>query len=201
MNDTLTEIGPAFVAALADLEDIAKTSTADMGGWSYRYADLGAVLAHVRPVLARHGLAVHQEAHSVDVGVVAVTTTVWHTSGQSIRSEPLTMPARGGAQDVGSAITYARRYALMTFLGLASEDDDGSAAQAAKRRADERVSELERRVRAVAGELRTLTDERQADMKRWAGDRSLSAQALRDDEAWLVQVESWLDEHTSGEAS
>jgi hypothetical protein len=80
-------------------------------------------------VLARHDLAVSQVAAVTD-GDVVVTTTIWHTSGQWLTAAPLRLAAGQTAQQIGSAITYARRYALMALLGVAAEDDDGASAAA-----------------------------------------------------------------------
>ncbi|RPH74091.1 hypothetical protein EHM76_04145, partial [bacterium] len=95
--------------------------------YQYRYADLGDVLTDARGVLAGHGLAVFQVALTGDDGVM-VGTTVMHTSGQWLAFDPLRLPAGGTAQNIGSAITYARRYSVMAGLGLATDDDDGAAA-------------------------------------------------------------------------
>jgi hypothetical protein len=67
-------------------------------------------------------------------GRLGVTTILVHTSGGRVATGPLPMPAPNDPQKVGSAITYARRYALMATLGLAAEDDDGQAAKPAPSR-------------------------------------------------------------------
>ena len=101
------------------------------------YADLGALWEEARPVLAKYGLSVTQtfERHTdVEKGVVNVTTTISHSSGQW-RSGTLTMPVgeKITPQAVGSAITYARRYSLAAMLGMAGgPDDDAEAAEGRK---------------------------------------------------------------------
>jgi len=121
-------IAPAFVAALGELGDVRKSSTANAGTYSYSYADLATVLGSVRPVLAAHGLALYQACEVIG-GLARVTTTVLHASGQSITPPPLELPAGNTAQSAGSAITYARRYAALAVLGLATEDDDGASSR------------------------------------------------------------------------
>jgi ERF superfamily len=123
----LDELAPALVAALGELEDVARARTANAGTYSYRYADLGDVLAAARPVFARHALAISQ-VPVVDTLTVEITTTIWHSSGQWLKAAPLRLPAGSTAQQTGSAITYARRYSIMALLGLATEDDDGASA-------------------------------------------------------------------------
>jgi hypothetical protein len=92
------------------------------------YADLAANVEAARPHLAANGLSVVQEATTVERGV-AVATCILHSSGQWIQFDPITVPlGKADAHGVGSATTYARRYALGAALGLVAEDDDGNAA-------------------------------------------------------------------------
>jgi hypothetical protein len=92
------------------------------------YADLAANVEAARPHLAANGLSVVQEATTIERGV-AVATCILHSSGQWIQFDPITVPlGKADAHGVGSATTYARRYALGAALGLVAEDDDGNAA-------------------------------------------------------------------------
>jgi hypothetical protein len=128
------KLAAALVAALGELEDIEKSKKAAAGSnRAYMYADLAAVLEQVRPVLARHSLAVMQAVETEpgdQAAIVSIITTVVHVSGASHRSPPLRLTAPNDPQKVGSAITYGRRYSLLALLGIAAvdEDDDGAAA-------------------------------------------------------------------------
>lgn len=92
------------------------------------YADLSMVWDTAREPLTKNGLSVMQ-LPSAEGARVTVETILLHASGESISSR-LTMTAKdAGPQSIGSAITYARRYALSAMVGIASEeDDDGNAA-------------------------------------------------------------------------
>lgn len=193
-SEATDKIAPAWVSALNELTDIQRSETANAGSYQYKYATLANAAQQARTVLGRHLLGVHQSAHGETIGSIQVTTTVWHDSGQWIESEPLAMPAKGGPQDVGSAISYARRYALMAFLGLATDDDDGAGAQQAAKEADKPHPNGER-VGQVMGDMRKLTDTGKAALKVWADGRKLSANALLQDETWLGFVEDWLAEY------
>jgi len=183
-----------LVAALAAMPDITKSNTANTGTYSYSYADLGAIMATVRPILAEHHLAIMQDVEPADRGV-SVTTVLQHSSGQAVRYGRVFIgTGHGGAQDVGSAITYARRYSLMTTLGLATEDDDGARAHQAQREATE-PHPLDGRVRAALADMKRLTDTGKDQLRLWADGRKLSGSALLADEDWLLLVESWLDEN------
>jgi hypothetical protein len=131
MSEEIGEIAKALAAAQAKFEAVGKDKTAKITGdkaYSYTYADLASILAAVRKPLSESGLAVVQvitwgEGHSW------LVTRLLHSSGQSIES---TYPLReyGRPQEMGSALTYARRYSLTALLGIAAEeDDDGQAAQ------------------------------------------------------------------------
>jgi hypothetical protein len=92
-----------------------------------RYADLAAVWDACREPLGKHGIAVLQPPCAKGP-TVTVTTLLVHESGEFIQSD-LTMTAgQNTPQGIGSCITYARRYALQSMVGIAPEDDDGNAA-------------------------------------------------------------------------
>jgi hypothetical protein len=90
------------------------------------YADIAAVWDAIREPLTANGLAIVQFPRTMQNGV-EVETTLLHTSGEFM-SDVLWLPAQMTAQGVGSALTYARRYALMAVAGVAPVDDDGNAA-------------------------------------------------------------------------
>jgi len=120
-----SELEAALVLALAEMPNVRKTGTGNYG----KFAELHELIDAVRPVLAKHGLAFMQDVSGLPDGRLGVTTILVHTSGGRVATGPLPMPAPNDPQKVGSAITYARRYALMATLGLAAEDDDGQAAK------------------------------------------------------------------------
>jgi hypothetical protein len=120
-------IHEALIAALAQLANPVKDAKADTGRFSYTYATLPAILDLVRPILAGHGLAVTQDVTMAD-GSLMVFTTIRHTSGELINFGPIIGRPGGDWQALGSAITYARRYALTAALGIAADDDDDAQA-------------------------------------------------------------------------
>ena len=90
------------------------------------YSDLRSVWNVIREPLAKNGLAVTQipTIHE-KLGMILVTKLL-HTSGEFIESSYPINPVKNDPQGVGSALTYARRYALSAILGVVSEgDDDG----------------------------------------------------------------------------
>ena len=105
--------------ALADLHNLRPDARSNRGG----YVSLSALLDAARPVLAKHGLAVFQDARTVN-GVIEVRTVLVGAGG-TLSSDWLGMPPmeRGG-QAVGSALTFLRRFSLQSFLGITGGDDD-----------------------------------------------------------------------------
>jgi len=113
---------PALVAALAEMPHPAKDGTNPHFG--SRFATLPGVLSTVRPVLARHGLALLQAPGTGTRGPV-VHSTLMHASGQWLELPPLEMPAvKSDPQSWGSCLSYTRRYAVLALCGVAGEDDD-----------------------------------------------------------------------------
>jgi hypothetical protein len=127
-------IAAALYAVHRDLENPRKDAKGQVRGRAdYRYLSLPALIDHARKALKEASVAVIQEVTG-EVGAIGVTTTFLHLTGEFIEVGPLTMPAQGGPQEIGSAITYARRYALAAALNLAAdEDDDASAASSPAR--------------------------------------------------------------------
>jgi hypothetical protein len=105
-------------------EVIKNSFNAEFGS---RYANLAAVIAAVMPAMHKHQLTVIQSPSS-DGETVTVETVVTHAGGGWIRSQLSLRPTVQDPQGLASAITYARRYALMALAGVAPADDDGNAA-------------------------------------------------------------------------
>lgn len=121
-SESIKNIAKALAAFQADVKNPANTETNPF--FKSKYAPLNDILNLVRPLLSKHGLSVLQSP-SGDGQNVTVTTLITHESGEWIESDPLTLKAdKATAQGAGSAITYARRYALSAMLGISSEDDD-----------------------------------------------------------------------------
>lgn len=120
------EMSVDLVKAFAEIEGAAKDKVNPH--FKSKYADLTSVIDAIRPILAKHNLAFYQRPQPSEDGVL-VQTLLRHTSGDEVDLGTLYVPAnKRDAQGFGSALTYARRYALMTAFGVPAEDDDGNAA-------------------------------------------------------------------------
>lgn len=179
------QIVTAMQAALAEMTVVHRDRTADMGNYSYSYADLGSVLDMCRPILAQHGLSLTQIT-----GTDGVSTGFMHSSGQWCVYPPLRIPSRGNdAQSAGSAITYARRYSLLAALGIATEDDDGQAASREARPVRETAAMRE--ARGIIERARALSDEQRAELREWSASRGHTPPGAADMLAELANDADW----------
>lgn len=134
-SESVNELAAALALAQGEMMSAARTQINP--AFRSSYADLASVWDACRMPLSKNGLAVVQTTEGMVDGNITITTTLLHSSGQWLRG-CLTVPVRGrsvtqgraepDAQAIGSAITYARRYALAAMVGIAPEDDDGAAA-------------------------------------------------------------------------
>lgn len=93
------------------------------------YADLTSVMLACKDALAANDLAVLQLSRIHESGMPVLVTRIIHVSGEHIEGEfPLVCKDPNDMQKLGSAVTYARRYALASALGVTADDDDGQAA-------------------------------------------------------------------------
>lgn len=123
-HKTLAE---AFAAAQADFPKVEPDATNPH--FRSKFVTLGHLLAKVRPILNRHGLAVIQLPARGEDGKPTLRTTILHTSGERIEADALLLLPKQDPQGMGSALTYMKRYALAGALGISDqEDDDGNAA-------------------------------------------------------------------------
>jgi hypothetical protein len=136
MQRSSTSIGAlaaALAKAQAEIANPEKSLTATIvspfpreGSRTFRYAPLSTGLDLVRRCLGQHEIATVQ-ATSIDrdSGLIRLTTTLVHASGEWIASDwPVCAVTETGAPHrMGAALTYARRYALFTLVGIAGEDD------------------------------------------------------------------------------
>lgn len=126
--DTLAN---AMAAAFAEIDGATKSMTGQVGQQKYKYADLTSVIEAIKPALIKHSLFFTQHPEPHEKGV-CIETILHHAGGEHFSLGKLFVPAKNqDAQGFGSALTYARRYALVTAFGVPVEDDDGNAASKA----------------------------------------------------------------------
>ena len=132
-SETIGAIAAALAKAQAELTNPEKSLVATIRAsdpretdQTFRYAALSSGLDIVRKTLGGHEIAtVQTTAIDKEAGLIRLTTTLAHASGEWLSSEwPVCAIAETAApRRMGAALTYARRYALFTLVGIAGEDD------------------------------------------------------------------------------
>jgi hypothetical protein len=121
-SQSVENLAKSLTAFQSEIKSVLKT--ADNPFFHSKYADLASIIEAVRKPLAKNGLSFSQFPDGD-----SLTTILLHTSGEWIEASYALNAVGKKPQEVGSAITYARRYALGAVLGIATdEDDDGNAA-------------------------------------------------------------------------
>ena len=127
----MQKISAALVAAQKAFGPALKTSTNPH--FKTQYVNLAGCVEAVIDALNNHGIMLMQPARECADGVM-IETLFLHESGEEKSGGVFHVPAsKQDAQGYGSAMTYARRYGLMSACGIAPEDDDGNAASAPRR--------------------------------------------------------------------
>lgn len=121
-SESLKEFAVAMNKAQAEMTAAKKDSANPF--FKSKYADLGSVILALKEAFADNGLS-YIQAPVMAENSVGVVTRILHVSGEWME-ETLTLPmVKLDPQAAGSAITYARRYALQSMAGIPSADDDG----------------------------------------------------------------------------
>src|SRR6266516_267284 len=132
-SESIGAIAAALAKAQVELINPEKSLVGIIGassprgpGRAFRYAPLSSGLDIVRKSLGRHAIAIVQSTPvDKDAGIVRLNTMLAHSSGEWVASDWPVCPIGDTAspQRMGAALTYARRYALFTLVGIAGEDD------------------------------------------------------------------------------
>lgn len=150
-------LAAALAAFQAELPKLRKTETAKVTGesksgakisYSYGYTGLDQVVETALPVAGAHGLSITSKTTYAD-SLFMLEVVLLHEGGErEIGYWPLPDPRRVGPQDIGSAMTYGRRYETLGLLGLypGGEDDDGAKAQQTSRERWEDAKAVQRPV-------------------------------------------------------
>lgn len=198
------QIATALAAAQLEFDAFGRarevTVKSDKGNYKFAYAPLDVILSAIRPVLSRHGLALTGVTIMEGRTLVAVSTRLLHSSGQSLECVvPVVLSDRPKNQDVGSALTYARRYGVTTLLCLAADDDDdanqadGNQVQSSRDKRPPAPVDNARHAAEAAYRGATLTLKEVGDagqLKKWQADHADQVAGLPEKgrEAIAVQV-------------
>jgi hypothetical protein len=128
VTDQPASLAAALAAVQEQLPRIVKKSTGQVGTRTYKYGDLGDIMDAIRDLMISLGL-IWVCKPDIIAGQFVLTYSLRHVPSGEHADGAMPLPAAGGPQATGSAITYFRRYALTAVLNIVLEDDDGRAAQ------------------------------------------------------------------------
>lgn len=197
MTDKPASLATALAAFQGELPTVKKTKTAVVktktgGEYRYSYADLADVSNEVLPLLGKHGLSFSTRPTMTD-GRFVLAYVLLHESGDFVAGE-YPLPQVGSPQEIGSAITYARRYSLCSMVGVAAEEDDGGQASShtrtdvRERRAD--YDPIEQEV-LVTGWLAEIADAADEEALKRIGKQLLDAKRKPADEEGALSKASY----------
>ena len=191
-SETIGAIAAALAKAQAELTNPEKSLTATIrasnprdNDQTFRYAALSSGLDIVRKSLGGHEIAtVQTTAIDKEAGLIRLTTTLAHSSGEWLSSEwPVCAISETAApRRMGAALTYARRYALFTLVGIAGEDDLDAPdlAEGAKSATPSEQGTAQPTKDGVAAPICDVRDSRgQGRPRRWLPPKPRSSSALR----------------------
>lgn len=193
-SESIAKLAEAIAKAQQQLKPVKKEC--DNPFFKSKYADLASVWEALKPY-HEHGIAITQIPLISDKpGHVAIRTQLAHVSGEWMYGD-LELPlAKHDPQGVGSAITYARRYALGCMTGVVTEeDDDGNAASQPQPTPAKTYTTNKAAAAKKIAELRTVKQDgaghagRQSDTRQGATQQASDAASPLTDEQW----ESFLD--------
>lgn len=134
-----------FMQVLNEVPNFVTDETAQAGNRTYKYLNLATILKTIKPVFEKHGLAFNQRVTFSNKGearqVIGTVETIIFDSEEQMVACSYPFFVTGDPQQVGSAITYARRYSLYAVLGIfPDKDDDGAYAKQRYETADRAIS-------------------------------------------------------------
>ena len=173
-SEAIAELAAALSKAQGQMENATMNKVNPH--FRSRYADLASVLDAVRGPLSANGLAVTQVMELRDAGMV-LRTVLMHASGQWLATEyPLPLIAK--PHEMGSALTYARRYSLAALVcNSADEDDDANAAQSSK--PDKQIGSTTMSPEQVE-QLQTLIVQTGTDISRFCKHFNIASKKIED---------------------
>lgn len=181
----------ALAAALSKAQGQVRGAKKDSANPFYKssYADLSEVWSACREALTTNGIAVIQSPDGDTPENMALITTIAHASGEWMSGRYPIRAIKNDPQGIGSAITYARRYALAAMIGIASEDDDGEAATG--RQAPNVPAKYPQPAKSPTKAIAEPTKSIQDECKEWGSRLKADTGADFANSVWKYSGETW----------
>lgn len=155
-SESIAAISAALSKAQGQMSPAIKDSTNPH--FRSTYADLASVWDACRGPLSANGLSVVQIPEELDNGRISIQTMLTHSSGEYICGTLVIPVGKNDAQGVGSAISYGRRYALASMVGITQADDDGNAASEAPKAKAAKIKVVKDEPESIESVMKRVTD-------------------------------------------
>jgi len=163
-----SSLASALVAAQGEMPTVKKDEVNPH--FNSKFMSLSGLIEATRKVLNKHGLALTQFPCTSELGAPVLRTVLIHgPSGERLEFETPLLMGNQNMQQLGSAITYARRYAWASLLGIAAEDDDDG----------NTAGEQKPQKKAANGTVKTITDGQRRRLFAMAGEHKVTREQLR----------------------
>lgn len=170
-------LAKAIVAAQSEMSNAVKDSKNPF--FKSKYADLNAVREAVLPALSKYKVAVLQPVVLLDNGKSVVRTIALHESGESYTADTEVVCAKASdPQAYGSAISYARRYALQAMFNVGAVDDDAETNMG--RATTTQATTTQSETKTVAATPKTESKEEAKPVRSWKPKAKVETQASED---------------------
>lgn len=130
--------------AIADFQQEVPVILKETQGYGYSYADLPTIFEVINPLLKKHGLGFTQVINGTNLD-----TTIFHLeSGEELKSstaipQGVSLKGMNDFQVLGSAITYLRRYAISSMLGLVTDKDNDASGEQIKKSGKKEIDDID----------------------------------------------------------
>lgn len=130
--------------AIADFQQEVPVILKETQGYGYSYADLPTIFEVINPLLKKHGLGFTQVINGTNLD-----TTIFHLeSGEELKSstaipQGVSLKGMNDFQVLGSAITYLRRYAISSMLGLVTDKDNDASGEQVKKSGKKEIDDID----------------------------------------------------------
>lgn len=168
-SETVGELAKALCKAQSLMGAAAKDR--DNPFFKSKFADLSSVVSAIKESFATNGLS-YSQFPLLEDGKVGVETILMHESGEWLSSKLVLPMTKQDPQAAGSAITYARRYALQAIAGIPSEDDDGNAAVSSQQKSKPLTEQDNQWIAAIKSGAAKITDIQDINYRKFI-DRNL----------------------------
>lgn len=189
------------LGALVEVQNELPTFPKNKKAFNYKYTELDTIVSGIKPVMHKYGLAFMQSvAGGENDTPMTITTRIFSKSGQYIEDSvvlpKITMKGSNPVQEVGSAISYMKRYCLTAMLGITSDEDIDAATfdrnVQQQQKAEKQQTTAPQKPETLYADGNPATDEQRAQLRALKNAKNLSGKELFSPD----EFNSYMKQHT-----